>query len=185
MDAGQLQFILEELRFSAALPAEAVAQLAAAAELVRVAAGEVVFREGTANDNLYLVRSGRLAVEMRVPGRGAVRILTVGPGEMAGWSAMLALGKMTATAIAMEDSQLVVAPVARLREISEATPQFGYRLMEQIAIVISQRLVATRLQLLDLFAETAPAIPPHRSKQDGSEKDAGGKDGAGKDQGDG
>jgi CRP-like cAMP-binding protein len=159
MEANELRYILENLHFSAALPAHVLDFLAANSVLQRLPAGTVVFREGSANDNLYLVRSGRLALEMNVPGRGAVQILTVGPGEMAGWSSLLGEGKMTAGVSALEETEVVVAPAAQLRQLCEINHDFGFHLMRQMALALSKRLVATRLQLLDLFADTPPAIP--------------------------
>lgn len=159
MDANQLQYVLEELHFSANMPREVLDQLAASSSVHHVSAGAAIFREGTKSDNLYLVSSGRLALEMNVPGRGAVRILTVGAGEMAGWSALLEHGRMTASAVAVEDTVLVVAPADKLRELCEANREFGYHLMRQMADALSKRLVATRLQLLDLFADAASATP--------------------------
>ena len=51
-------------------------------------AGETVFREGDRDSVLYVVEAGRVAIEMAVPGRGRVTILTVGPGEVFGWSSL-------------------------------------------------------------------------------------------------
>jgi CRP/FNR family cyclic AMP-dependent transcriptional regulator len=152
MDAEKLKFILEELHFSADLPPRVLEHLAAESKTHPVAAGAALFREGQVNDQLYLVRSGRLALEMNVPGRGAVRILTVGPGEMVGWSALLHEGKMKASAVALEDSEVIAAAADRLRELCETNHDFGFHLMRQMAGALSHRLVATRLQLLDLFA---------------------------------
>jgi CRP-like cAMP-binding protein len=159
MEATQLKSILEEMRFSANLPPGVVEQLAAESAIQRVSAGAVVFREGSKNDNLYLVHIGRVALEMNFPGRGAVRILTLGPGEMVGWSSLLDHGKMTARAVAVEDTELVVAPAIKLNELSATNRDFGFHLMRQMAGALAKRLVATRLQLLDLFADTPPTIP--------------------------
>ncbi len=159
MDASQLTHILQELHFSAGLPPEVLEPFAAASMVQQVAAGTVLFREGSSNKNLYLIRSGRIALEMTVPGRGAIRILTLGPGEMAGWSALLAGGKMTTSAVAVQDSELIVTAAQELHRLSEQNPGFGYNLMRQLADALSKRLVATRLQLLDLFADSPPVIP--------------------------
>lgn len=164
MDTSQLAYVLEELRFSADMPREVLEQLAAESTTRKMSAGEVVFREGSNNDNLYLVRSGRLALEMNVPGRGLVRILTLGPGEMVGWSSLLSQGKMTANAVVVEDTEVVVAPTDKLRELSETNRDFGFHLMRQMADALSKRLVATRLQLLDLFADSPAAVPASRQK---------------------
>jgi CRP-like cAMP-binding protein len=159
MEAAHLTSVLEEMHFSANLPLGVVEQLAAESALQRISAGVVVFREGSKNDNLYLVHSGRVALEMNFPGRGAVRILTLGPGEMVGWSSLLDHGKMTASAVTVEDTEFVVAPAIRLKELSETNRDFGFHLMRQMAGALAKRLVATRLQLLDLFADAPPAVP--------------------------
>lgn len=159
MDTEKLKFVLEELHFSSVFPSHVIEQLAVPSTTQRLSAGTVLFREGDANDNLYLIRSGWLALEMNVPGRGAVRILTVGPGGMVGWSALLDEGRMTASAIAVEDTNVIVAPADKLREVCEADHEFGFHLMRQMAGALSKRLVATRLQLLDLFADPPTEVP--------------------------
>jgi len=164
MDTKQLSFVLQELRFSADMPHNVLEQLAAESTMRRMSAKAVVFREGGENDNLYLIRSGRLALEMNVPGRGAVRILTLGPGEMAGWSSLLNQGRMTASAIVVEETEAIVAPANKLRELSEVNCDFGFHLMRHMADALSKRLVATRLQLLDLFSDAPAAISANRPK---------------------
>jgi CRP-like cAMP-binding protein len=77
---------------------------------------------------------------------------------MVGWSSLIANGKMTAGAVAVEDSEVVVAPANRLKELSETNHDFGFHLMRQMAAALAKRLVATRLQLLDLFADAPPTI---------------------------
>ncbi len=163
METNQLKFILEELRFSATLPAEVVEQIAEGSSLEHFAAGEYLFREGKVDRNLYLVRRGLMALEMLVPQRGSVRILTVGPGEMAGWSALLDQGRMTASGLAVEDTEVVAVAAGRLQQLCESNSIFGYHLMRRMADALSKRLVATRLQLLDLFADTAVGVKPERN----------------------
>jgi len=167
MDSKTLKFILEELNFSAAFPPDVLDYLAEESTTQQLSAGSVVFREGAVNDNLYLVHAGRLALEMNVPGRGAVRILTVGPGEMVGWSALLDEGKMSASVVVVEDSHLVVAPAEKLLAICETDRDFGFHLMRQMAGALSKRLLATRLQLLDLFADAPRGVPLSQAESDG------------------
>lgn len=159
METDQLQSLLHELRFTADFPDEVLTSLAEASSFRSVALGEVLFREGSPNDRLYLVCSGRLALEMNVPPRGAVRILTLGPGEMVGWSAVIGEGKMTASAVAIDETELVVAPAETLRELCEVNHDFGYYLMREMAAALARRLVVTRLQLLDLFGDVPASVP--------------------------
>lgn len=165
MEADQLKFILEELRFSADFPSDVIGSIAAGASLATFKQGDFLFREGVENHNLFLIRLGRVALEMNVPGRGPVRLMTLGPGEMVGWSALIGQGHMTASAIVVQDAELVVSPADKLLQECEASGEFGYQLMRQMAEALSRRLVATRLQLLDLFANSAAPVPAANMEQ--------------------
>jgi CRP-like cAMP-binding protein len=168
METTELRAILRELQFTAELHEPVLERLAEISALRRYSRGAVLFREGSRNGELFLLRSGRVTLEMNVPGRGRLAILTLGPGEMAAWSALVGDGEMTATAVALDDVEAVVAPAHKLREISEQDHAFGYRLMRRMAAALSRRLLATRLQLLDLFADTPPAIQPDVAARGGA-----------------
>ena len=151
--------VLEQLRFSESLPEHVLEQVANAATLKGYPAGSVLFQEGVENDQMMVISIGRVALDMRVPGRGEVRILSLGPGDVVAWSALLGGGRMTTSAVALEDTQVVSVSAAEVLAICERDAQFGYQVMRRVAHALAERLVATRLQLLDLFADTAPEIP--------------------------
>ncbi len=52
-------------------------------------AGEQLAREGELADALYLIQSGHVAIEIHREGQGSIRLQTVGPGEIVGWSWLL------------------------------------------------------------------------------------------------
>jgi CRP-like cAMP-binding protein len=157
MESRSLVQVLAKLRFSAPLPQDVLEKLAAAAVLVGFPSGATLFREGSPNDRLMIVAVGRVALDMRVPGRREVRILTLGPGDMVAWSSLLGEGRMTTSATAAEDTQVVSVPAADIAALCEANHTFGYYLMQRLSYALADRLVATRLQLLDLFSESEPA----------------------------
>lgn len=138
------------------LSSEAQARLAAVFRPEQFPAGTVIFREGEAADRLYVVARGQIALEMNVPGRGSQRILTVGPGDLLGWSPILSRGSMSVTAIATLESELLTASADILRQLCGENAEVGYVVMRNVAIALSQRLIATRLQLLDLFHQDVP-----------------------------
>jgi CRP-like cAMP-binding protein len=147
---------LREVGLFADLDDPALAELTGIAHVEDHPAGTTLFREGGRNANLGFVVDGHVALEMHVPRGGATRILTIGPGQLLAWSALLGDGTMTATAIVQENVRMVVFPADKLRQLCESNHDIGYRVMKQMAISVSRRLLATRLQLLDLFAETDP-----------------------------
>ena len=116
-------------------------------------AGQTIFREGERDNWLYLVLEGRVALEIHVPNRGRVTILTVGPDEIFGWSATVpSLQKKTASAWSVQDTRALAFDAAALVAACDADHDLGYHVFRALTSVISGRLTATRLQLLDVYA---------------------------------
>ncbi len=151
--------ILGQLSFSAGLPDRVLQQLAEGAVVEKHPPGSIVFREGSLNPNFYLVIRGRAALEMCVPARGCRRLLVLGPGDMMAWSAILGSARMTATAVALDELELVVAPAEHVERICEADHDVGYLLMQRIASALAKRLLATRLQLMDVYSHDSQDQP--------------------------
>lgn len=150
-DQEAIKSMLREQSFWGDLPEAVLDALAAACVVTEHSAGSTIFREGAKHRILYVLHRGHVGLDMHVTGRGRVRILSLGPGEMLAWSALLGDGQMTATATALEDTQLVSVAGQHLAGLCQASPEFGYQLMTRVAGALARRLVATRLQLLDLF----------------------------------
>ncbi len=145
------QWTLTGLAFTEGLEPEQLDRITAIAGPVRWAAGETVFREGDPDSHLYVVRAGRVSIEVAVPGRGRVTILTVGPGEVFGWSSLFQPRPKTASARTTEATTAIALDAGRLQELCDADPRLGYLLARRILGVVSERLKATRMQLLDIY----------------------------------
>ena len=139
--------------FLDALPAQARQLLIPLAVSKSFHPGDELFHEGRPHDDIYLVTQGHIRLEMFVRDRGHLPLLTAGPGDLVGWSPLFNDHPMTATAIAMDHVHTLAFSGQRLQELCESNHDVGYHLMRKIVQVLSNRLVATRLQLLDLFQE--------------------------------
>lgn len=149
---------LAETPLFSGLSETALRRLAEMAEQRRYGAGEVLFHEGTRGGDLFVLRQGKVHLKMRVPGHGSIPILTLGPGQLVAWSAVLGAGEMTTSAVALEETETLAMPGGKLKELCEQDREFGCQFMERMAAALARRLVATRLQLLDLFASELPRI---------------------------
>jgi CRP/FNR family cyclic AMP-dependent transcriptional regulator len=138
--------------FGAGLPPEAVSRLAQIAQMRDVESGGEVTREGLVTEALSILVSGRVALRTLVPERGMVTILTVEPGDIVGWSALVPPHRATSTGIAIEPVKLVDLPGERLRLLLRSDHALAASLYPRVLQVVSRRLTATRMQLLDLFA---------------------------------
>lgn len=148
--------------FARGVPDSLRPRLEALTSVRRYAPGEVVFREGAAHDYVHLIASGHVRLEMAVPQRGRVPILTLGPGDLLAWSPFFDQPLMTSTAVAMDAVETIAFPADALRRLCESEHEVGYHVMRQLALSLARRLLATRLQLLDLFSEQAEPPAPQR-----------------------
>lgn len=149
---------LQDLSFTASLPEAVLARLAETATWRELETGEFLFREGEDDRHLYMVCIGGVALDMNVPGRGTTRILTLGAGDMVGWSAIVGSGRMTTSGVALEPTSVIALDAETLRQIADSDHEVGYHVMRRMATALAKRLVATRLQLLDLFDLDKPAV---------------------------
>jgi len=53
---------------------------------VRFKAGTFIFREGEPADHFFLIRAGKVALQIHHPERGPLTIETLGEGDILGWS---------------------------------------------------------------------------------------------------
>ncbi len=126
MDAKATHSTLEELAFTQDLDPDQLSRIAEIVTPVEWGAGQTVFREGDLDPSLYIVESGGVAIEVTVPGRGRVIILTVGPGEVFGWSSMFQQRPKTASARASSPTRALALDADRLRELCDTDPKLGY-----------------------------------------------------------
>jgi len=153
LTTNDLRELLGSLRFTGPLPAKSLNALASLGSVRDYGGMETVFREGSASDATFVIVSGQIALEMQISGRGSVQILSLGPGDMLAWSGMVGDRRMTATAKTLESSRLIAFPAQKILELAESDHEFGFAWMRALAEALARRLVATRLQFLDLFAE--------------------------------
>jgi CRP-like cAMP-binding protein len=121
------------------------------AKNARFAAGQYLFHEREPADWFYLLRHGRVALELTAPGRGAVTFQTVPPGEIVGVSWLIPPWRWTYDARALDEVRAIAINAACLRQKCDADHDLGYEMMKRFMPVVIERLQATRLQILDVY----------------------------------
>ena len=119
---------------------------------VRFEAGEFLFHaQGPANE-FYLLRHGRVALEVTAPDRGTLTFQTLGAGEIVGLSWLIPPYRFSYDARALELVRAISMDAACLRAKCEADHDLGYEMMKRFTPVLVDRLDAARVRLLDLYA---------------------------------
>jgi CRP-like cAMP-binding protein len=140
---------LEVVGFLKLLDPAHAGRVAMLARLQERAPQTVLFEEGLPSAHIYFVLSGSVLLEMKVAGGSPIPIQAVGAGELLGWSPLLGIGPMTATARTVTGCRLAALEVPALRQLCDSDPRFGMALMRQVAFVLAERLHAARTRLLD------------------------------------
>jgi len=147
--------MLSDCEFVRGMSAEAANRLESIAQVNSYSPGTLVFVEGTPHPRFHLIAQGHVRLEMYVPRRGRVPILTTGRGDVIAWSALIGDSTMTATGVALDAVTTVSFLGQELKQLCDAEQEVGYDVMRTLAAALSRRLLATRLQMLDLFNDGA------------------------------
>lgn len=111
-----------------------------------------LFREGQEASHFYLVRQGKVALEVYPPQRPPIVIQTVEEGELLGWSWLIPPYKWRFGGRAVDQVRALALDGVCLRNKCEQNHDLGYEFLKRFAYIIDQRLQATLLQLLDVYA---------------------------------
>jgi CRP-like cAMP-binding protein len=118
-------------------------------------AGSYLLREGDPADVFYVIRRGRVALETFVPQHGTMILETIDTGDLLGWSWLVPPYRVAFDARAVETVHAVVFDAACLRGKCDDDLALGYELMRRFLPVITERLQATRLRLIDVYGNAA------------------------------
>jgi len=147
-----LEPILAEHPFLKGLEPQYLKLIIGCASNVRFKAGQFLFHEGEEANKFYMIRQGKVAVEIRADKRSSIIVQTVGEGEVLGWSWLIPPYRWRFDARAVELTRAIALDGKCLRTKSEEDHDLGYELLKRFSDIIVERLDATRLQLLDLYA---------------------------------
>ncbi len=147
-----LKHYLQEHPFFEGLPEEDIDLLVGCAKNVRFETGMQIFREGEEANQFFILRHGRVAIDIYSPGKGSITVETLEAGEVFGWSWLVPPFCWNFDARVVELTRAVAMDADCLRKKLESDPRLGYELFKRFAKVMTQRLQAQRVQLLDVYS---------------------------------
>jgi len=148
-----LQGILSVHPFFIDLPERHIETLVGCVSNVRFEAGNIIFRDGEEANHFYLIREGKVSLQVFPERRGPLTILTLGEGEILGWSWLFPPYRWKFAARAIEATRAFAVDGKCLREKAEHDHDLGYEILKRFAHVVEGRLEATRSQLLNVYQD--------------------------------
>lgn len=147
-EISELESILTAHPFFAGFSPGQIRTLAGCAKPVRFEPGTMITRANEPADTCYIIREGRLAIEVTPPGKGAIIIETLADGDVLGWSWMFPPYTWNLDARPMEPVSTLALDGKALRAKMEQDHELGYRLHTRFARLMLDRIRALREQLV-------------------------------------
>ena len=154
MTKETLVAVLQKHPFVEEFQPEHIERLTTLAKEVKFERDHVIFHEGDECHDFYLIVEGRVALEIEAPGQ-TFRVQTLHAGDELGWSAILMGRGKHFQARTLQPLDALAFNGEELLAACREDKAFGFALMYRMLGVVSERLQATRLQVLDMYSPVA------------------------------
>ena len=149
MEKMGMKDILKEHSFFKGIDEEYLDFIAGCSSNVSFKPDEIILKEGEPADKFYLIRRGNVAIFIAHPQN--ITIQTIPEGNILGWSWLVPPYQYRFSAKAINDVHAIALDGKCLRGKCEENTKLGYDLLKRIVTVLTDRLEATRLQLLNIY----------------------------------
>jgi CRP-like cAMP-binding protein len=135
--------------FFAALNDDYLKLLAEFATERQIASGKVLFQQGKPADKFFLVRKGKVSVQVPALVGPALELQVLGKDQVLGWSWLIPPYRWNFVARALEDTEFLEFDGRAILARCETDPRFGYELFKLFTALMSERLNAARQTMMD------------------------------------
>jgi len=153
MEKKEIEAVLKAHKFFMDLDPQQLGAIADCVSEVQYNAGDYIFKEGQPSEQFELIRSGEVALEIFAPGKGPVVIQTIGENAILGWSWLVPPYKKQYDARVIKLVRALKFDGKRIRALCEQDTKMGYELLKRFSKIMSDRLWAARIQILDVYAK--------------------------------
>jgi CRP-like cAMP-binding protein len=123
--------------------------LTSSVKAIQIKEGHVLFQQGKPANKFYLVRNGKISVQVPALMGPTLELQTLGEDQILGWSWLIPPYRWNFHARALEDSEVLEFDGSAILARCEEDPKFGYELFKRFAALMSERLDAARQKMMD------------------------------------
>jgi CRP/FNR family transcriptional regulator, cyclic AMP receptor protein len=120
-------------------------------------ADQVIFDEDQKSEDLYLIVSGKVALEVTTAGR-RIAIQTLSAGDVMGWSALTSDAKTHFRARTLSAVEALAFDRAKLQFAMKSDRSLGYEVTNRLLAVVTERIDHTRMQIMDMYGKPGQPI---------------------------
>jgi CRP/FNR family cyclic AMP-dependent transcriptional regulator len=127
-------------------------------EVRKAPAGEVVIREGSEGDSLFVILAGRVRTEKLTPAQDTYTVTVLEAGSFFGELSLLDRDIRSATIVAETDSEFLVITRERFLAFGDQYPGPALRLTRRVAERLCRRLRRANDDVVTLFSALVQEI---------------------------
>jgi CRP/FNR family transcriptional regulator, cyclic AMP receptor protein len=120
-------------------------------------ADQVIFGEDQKSEDLYLILSGKVALEVTTA-EGRIAIQTLSAGDVMGWSALTSDAKTHFRARTLSAVETLAFDRAKLQFALKSDRSLGYEVTNRVLAVVTERIDHTRMQIMDMYRKPGQPI---------------------------
>ncbi len=124
-------------------------------------AGKVLFREGDAGEDMYIIQSGRVAIKKRTGANKDVTLAVLEKGDFFGEMAVLERMPRSATAEMSEAGDLIVISGDTFGDMIKSNPEIAFRMLRKYSIRL--REMVKQIETLGKQGSDSPGAPTNTS----------------------
>ncbi|OLC52654.1 MAG: hypothetical protein AUH85_16305 [Chloroflexi bacterium 13_1_40CM_4_68_4] len=128
--------VLERVELFKPIPTAGLQRLAERGVPRRFAAGQALMRQGETSQTMYVILSGSVRVDRRLPDERSVNLAELGPGDVVGEMGLLDGAPRSATVTAVEDTETLEIHATLLAVVLIENPAVSAALLR----ILSRRL---------------------------------------------
>ena len=118
---------------------------------VRFDAGQFIYRTGEEANQFFIIRQGKVAMEICPPESEPTTLQTISDGEILGWSWLVPPYHYQFDAQAVELTRAIAFDGQCLRNKCNEDHSLGYQLLNRLVPIIGKSMEAAHMQLLDVY----------------------------------
>jgi CRP-like cAMP-binding protein len=116
-------------------------------------AGTIIYKQGFIGEEIHVIEEGLVGIILEVGPLAQRQVQAAANFESFGWSAMIPPYTRTATVKAMEKTKVFVFNGRELTAFCTTHGEVGFKIMQAVARVVSERLRQAYIQLLGVTDE--------------------------------
>ncbi len=109
-------------------------------QLLQFQEREVIFEEGEKSENFYMLKNGKILLEVEISETMIISLGSIKSGYSFGWSALLSGSSYTSYAVCTEPCEVLAVPGKKFIDLLNEDHTMGYGVMEFTAKILKNRL---------------------------------------------